>query len=344
MSEESGKLRTGGGRVWRRCLLAVLVVAIFAALAVHKAGTPVQPEPGTGVIIVIPAGAGVGQISRLLADNQLIRSRIYFRALAKIKGVEGKMQAGEFNLSPNLSTEQIMMKIARGEVVAYPVTLPEGLTVKQIARVLAEKGFVDQAKFLALVREDGLTTLVTPTAEVMEPLEGFLFPDTYFLHKGMTEAEIIQLLLRRFREVMVPQWEERARELGLTVPELITIASMIEREAQVAAERSIIAGVIYNRLRAGMALQIDATVLYLLPENTRVVLLKDLEIDSPYNTYQYPGLPPGPIANPGREAIAAALYPAETPYFYYVAKQDGSHIFSRTLAEHNRAIRIARGR
>jgi len=325
-------------RLRRLVIIPVLVIALGAYIATFP-GYPVNPADPAVQTIAIPAGAGTGQIARLLEQEQLIKSSLYFRAVARLRGLDGKLQAGEYSLSRDMSAAQILQKIVRGETVTYPITFPEGFTVQQIAAKLAEAGFTTEASFLAVARDGSVAPpYANPAAGVKEPLEGYLFPDTYRLPQGINDAEILELMLDRFRSVLSPEWETRAAELGYTVPEIITIASMVEEEAKMPAERGIIAGVIYNRLDAGMLLQIDATVLYALPERKTVVLTRDLEVQSPYNTYLHPGLPPGPIANPGKDAIYAALYPEDTEYFYYVAKKDGSHIFSRTLAEHNKAV------
>lgn len=324
-------------RLRRLVVIPALAIALGAYVAVFP-GYPVNPADPAALTVIIPAGAGTGQIARLLEQNRLIKSGLYFRGLARLRGLDDKLQAGEYCLSRDMSTARILQKIVRGETTTHPVTFPEGFTVQQIAVKLAEAGFTTVESFLAAARDGSIAPPYPNSGTgIKEPLEGYLFPDTYHLPQTIGDKEIIELMLDRFRAVLSAEWEARAAELGYTVPEIITIASMIEAEAKVPAERGVVAGVIYNRLRHGMRLQIDATVLYALPERKSVVLTRDLETDSPYNTYLNSGLPPGPITNPGMEAIAAALYPENTPFFYYVAKKDGSHIFSRTLAEHNKA-------
>ncbi|MGI5839043.1 MAG: endolytic transglycosylase MltG [bacterium] len=339
MGQQSGSAAVEKGRLFLRRLIVIPVLGMMlAAYVATFPGYPVNPSDSVALTVAIPAGAGTGQIARLLEQNRLIKSSIYFRGLARLRGLDGKLQAGEYNLSRDMSAAQILQKLVQGEVVAYPVTFPEGYTVQQIAAKLEEAGFTTAESFLAAARDDSVAPpYPNPKSGVKDSMEGYLFPDTYHLPRTIDNQAIVEILLNRFRSVMTPEWERRAAELGYTIPEIITIASMVEGEAKVPEERGVIAGVIYNRLRAGMRLQIDATVLYALPERKTVVLTSDLEVDSPYNTYRNPGLPPGPINNPGKEAIYAALYPEETPYFYYVARKDGSHVFSRTLAEHNKA-------
>ncbi len=295
------------------------------------------PSPKT---VVIPPGESARQIGQRLEQAGVVRSARAFVLAARITGVAGSLRHGEYSLSPTQGALEIAGVLARGESVLHRVTIPEGYTVAQIAELLAGMG---------LAGRERLTELATagahrfPRATLrnlpIDSLEGYLFPDTYYLAKGLGEAAVIEHLLNRFDAAVGAALRDAAAARGLTLHQLITIASLIEREARVASERPIIAGVIFNRLERGMKLEIDASVLYALGSHKPIVTYADLEVDSPYNTYRYPGLPPGPIANPGLAAIAAAAAPAQTPYLYYVLKPDGTHQFSRTLEEHNRAVR-----
>jgi UPF0755 protein len=236
----------------------------------------------------------------------------------------------------------ILAKMLRGQVVTYPFTVPEGYTVIQVVDLLVRKGFADPAKLTQIVKEAPMVFPYTIRSKlVKQPLEGFLFPDTYQYHKGMSEEAIVTMMLRRFESNFGPDLQARAAELKMSVPEAVTLASIIEREARVPAERPIISAVYHNRLKIGMKLDADPTVRYALDHPGDIVTFKDLEVNSPYNTYKNAGLPPGPIAAPGLASIRAALYPADVPYLYFVAKNDGTgaHEFSRTLAEHVRAVR-----
>jgi UPF0755 protein len=230
--------------------------------------------------------------------------------------------------------------LARGQGLLHRVTIPEGYTIRQIADALAGARLVQRDRFIELAARRGRTFMRPTLADLpIDSLEGYLFPDTYHLPRSLDEEAVIEAMLDRFDQAVGPSIQAAARARGLTLHQLLTVASMVEREAQVGSERGVIAGVIYNRLVRGMRLEIDATVLYALGRHKESVTLTDLAVDSPYNTYRHEGLPPGPIANPGFASIAAAASPIPTPYLFYVLKPDGSHHFSRTLAEHLAAVR-----
>ncbi|GAW94215.1 aminodeoxychorismate lyase [Calderihabitans maritimus] len=294
--------------------------------------------PAAEVAVFIRPGSTAGEIARLLREKEIIRSKVVFELYARIKNLDKNLQAGEYIFSPNQSVPEIVAKLVRGDVKTYSFTIPEGYTVEQIASMLAKMGLVDEEKFLQLAREgDFPYSFLQGGENANYRLEGFLFPDTYNVPKGLTEEKIIELMLRRFAEVYTPELRRRATYLGFTDREIITLASIIEKEAKLDAERPLVSAVFHNRLERNMRLQSCATVQYLLEEPKEVLTYDDLNIESPYNTYRHEGLPPGPIGSPGRASIEAALYPSDVPYLYFVAKKDGSHIFSTTLTEHNRA-------
>lgn len=298
-------------------------------------GGPAAPRT-----VVIPPGEGAWQIGERLAAAGLARSARAVAVAATVRGAAGRLRHGEYALSPAQGAWQIVGVLVRGETLLHRVTIPEGFTVTQIAETLAASALADRDRFLDLALRAGRRFgRVASYGLAADSLEGYLFPDTYYLPRGMDEAAIIERFLDRLDAALGPEVRAAAAARDLTLHQLLTVASMIEREARVAAERPVIAGVIYNRLRLGMHLEIDATVLYALGRHKTEVTFADLTVDSPYNTYRYPGLPPGPIASPGRAAIAAAAAPAETPYLFYVLKPDGSHHFSRTLREHRAAVR-----
>lgn len=303
---------------------------------------PVVPASGAAEprAVVIPRGATAREVGQRLADAGLVRSPWAVVLVARAVGVAGGLRHGEYALRPTQSAVEIVRAIARGEHVQHRVTIPEGYTVVQVADVLASAGLVGHQRFLDLALRAG-RRLAHPTLADLptNSLEGYLFPDTYQFTRGLDEETVLARLLDTFDAKVGPQIRQAAAVRGLSLHALITIASMIEREAKVPDERPIIAGVIYNRLARGMRLEIDATVLYALGEHREVVTLRDLEVDSPYNTYRRTGLPPGPIANPGLAAIEAAARPADVPYLYYVLRPDGRHHFSRTFEEHLNAVR-----
>ncbi|MEX2356523.1 MAG: endolytic transglycosylase MltG, partial [Thermaerobacterales bacterium] len=243
----------------------------------------------------------------------------------------------------------IIDKLVRGEIVTYAFNVPEGLTIVQTMNLLDERGVAEAEALRAAVDRAAANWRYLPPEgeghELTEPLEGYLFPSTYRIPRNTTPAEIVDIMLQGFEQAFRPEWRERAQELDMTIHEVMTLASIIESEAQLAAEREIISGVFYNRLRIGMKLDADPTVAYALGwlegRGDRSLTLADLRFDSPYNTYEYPGLPPGPISNPGKAAIEAALYPAEVEYFFFVSTFDGTgaHVFARTYDEHLQNVR-----
>jgi UPF0755 protein len=214
------------------------------------------------------------------------------------------------------------------------VTIPEGLTLKQIAGILKKEIQIDSTDFMRVAENRQFAQSMGISAS---DLEGYLFPDTYKLSWGMSSEKIAQMMVEQFKKTFTDSLLKRAQEINFSLLEVVTLASLIEAEAKDGKEREIISAVYHNRLKRGMLLQCDPTVIYGLPDVDRALVLEDLEIDSPYNTYKYPGLPPGPIGNPGKASLLAALYPAPVDYLYFVAKGDGTHVFSTTLEEHNRA-------
>lgn len=283
------------------------------------------------------------QIGEQLRAAGVIRSAWGFVAAARAKGVATSLQEGEYRISPAMRLLEIVDIMARGDVVLHSVTIPEGFTAEQIVDALGATGIGNAARLADLVRY-GAAGYSYPFLRraVGGSLEGFLFPDTYAIPRHLPDREIVALFLKRFAEVVIPRWQATAPSRSLF--DIVTVASLIEREAKIPSERALIAGVLYNRLARGIRLEVDATVLYALGRHKDVVTLDDLAVDSPYNTYRHAGLPPGPIANPGLAAIDAALRPATTRYLFYVARADGSHVFSRTFEEHLIAIRKYRGR
>ncbi|MHB1125427.1 MAG: endolytic transglycosylase MltG [Bacillota bacterium] len=327
-----------------RILVFLLIVAGLGGLMVYrsyqKLQEPVSPQSIPAVLLTIPPAASTAQISDLLSQKGLIRNAWVFRIQAMHTGQDKKLRAGEYMISPSESLREILNKLTKGQTVTYSFTIPEGMTVLDAADLLSKKGFVDRQRFLEQLEQGEFSfPYADQLSEKQNRLEGFLFPDTYSVSRGTTEKEIIQMMLNRFIRVYQAQLEDGVAKSTLSLRDIVTIASLVEKEARVHGERGRIAGVIYNRLSVDMPLQIDATVLYALGGHKPRLTYDDLKVDSPYNTYQYKGLPPGPIANPGVKSLHAALNPEKHNYFYYVAKSDGTHEFSKTLAEHNAAKR-----
>jgi UPF0755 protein len=232
---------------------------------------------------------------------------------------------------------EILDRFRHGAVVLHAVTIPEGYTARQIAQVLDEAGIGNPREFLRLV---SAADFIRSLGLDLPNLEGYLFPDTYAFPRHVSTEEIVRNMVARFRAVYRQEWHDRALALGMTDHQIITLASIIEKETGSGAERPFVSAVFHNRLRLGMPLQSDPTVIYSIAEFNGNLTKVDLKRDTPYNTYRRRGLPPGPIANPGREALEAALYPAQVEYLYFVSKNDGTHWFSRSIKEHNRAVAL----
>jgi UPF0755 protein len=289
-------------------------------------------------VVTVPPGADAALVGGLLERHGIVRSALAFRLWARWQGLEGRIQAGEYRFSPAEAIPGILRRLAAGDVLLHRVTLPEGLSAAEVARRLEQRGVVDAEAFLEEVARADRHWIPEMEGNRTGSVEGYLFPDTYHFPRGFGADRAVAAMVARFREATAELWA-LPRPLGLSPYEVVVLASLVEREARRDSERARIAGVLYNRLRRGMPLQVDATVLYALGRHKDRVLYRDLEVDSPYNTYRRTGLPPGPIANPGLASLRAALRPEAHDYLYYVARPDGTHVFSRTLAEHERARR-----
>jgi UPF0755 protein len=324
-------------RLLRGGLLLVAVALGLRLFWVVETQTPVRSVDAPPQPLVIPPGASAEAIGRQLADMGLVRHPLVFRALVLVRGVGGSLKAGEYSLDGPMSLEQIVDVIARGEVVRNEVTFPEGLNAVEAADIVGARALSADA-FLQATKN---TTLVKDLDPDASDLEGYLFPDTYDIPRTADpETVLVARMVQRFRDVMAPELPRIAAK-KLTVRQVVTLASLVERETARPEERPRIAAVFLNRLRKGMLLQTDPTVIYALrlagkwDGNIRRV---DLQIDSPYNTYRYPGIPPGPIANPGRGALLGVIDPLDVKDLYFVSRNDGTHQFSETLSQHNRAV------
>jgi len=334
-------------------LRVVLLRVLALALIVGTAGAwwlahqmrPVAPG-GPMVTVRIPPGSGARGVARTLRSRGLIRNEAVFLWLAARRGNASSLRAGTYRLSPAMSLSQILDRVAAGDRGAedITVTIPEGFTVRQIAETLEACGVIREAGDLLKVSRQAASRLHAPFPLPATGLEGYLFPETYRFRRGTPAQSAAQEMLDTFVRSFYQSHRDRLANSPHSLHEIVTIASLIEREARAPQDRSRIAGVIENRLRRGMRLDIDATVLYALGRHKNRVLYRDLEVDSPYNTYRRKGLPPGPIASPGLASLRAALEPERHGFLYYVARPDGSHQFTRTLAEHNAAVaRMRRG-
>jgi UPF0755 protein len=321
-------------------ILTIGIVLIVAALEATYVLSPLSTDPKSPlVLVIVPRGATDRQIGQILQSRGLIHDSAGFVLGARIEGVSGKMVAGTYEFSADMTPRAMAVAVALGRTAEDLVVIPEGFTERQIARRLAARHMVDEQQFLTLARTAGRTFDADGFVPPDNNLEGYLFPATYRIPRGTSERGIITMMLDKFRASVLPLDSALAAQ-PRRLKTIVTMASLVEREAGVDADRPKIAAALYNRLRIGMRLQCDATVDYGLPVYKTRLTDKDLKIDTPYNTYMHKGLPPTPIASPGIPSIEAALNPAHVGYLYYVARRDGSHthIFSATLEEHYRAV------
>lgn len=323
----------------RRYLLATLTILILTGVFMMIGASPPTHSKDT-VLVTIPEGASRRQVADLLKGSELIRSRTVFHLITHI-GFEGRQfLSGTYEMRKDMPLFQVLEKLIEGDVAAARVTIPEGFTIRQIAKRLDAAGVTSEEEFLKLAENKPELFGVESKAGT---LEGYLFPDTYRFLYNEPADKIIRIMMSRMDQ-QLKRLEPEVSSSGFSKAEILTIASLIEREAKVQQDRPLISSVIRNRLERGMPLQIDATVIYAHGQHKYRVLYKDLEIESAYNTYRNRGLPPGPIANPGFASIEAAVKPAQTDYLYYVAASDGSHLFARTFDEHKANTRKVRGR
>ncbi len=286
--------------------------------------------------VTIRPGEGFGIISEKLLDAGVIQYPIKFECLARLKGYDKRIKAGEYRLSSTMPPSRILETLVDGKVFLCKLTLPEGYSLRQIASVVAEARLGREKSFLQVA---GDPAVATEEGIEGQTVEGYLFPDTYHFPKSASEREIISAMVRRFWAVFMPEWRKRAEALNFSVHQVVTLGSIIEKETGVPAERPLISSVFHNRLKRGMRLQTDPTVIYGIKDFDGNLTRKHLRTRTPYNTYKIKGLPPGPIASPGKASIKAALFPAETRFLYFVSKKDKTHQFSTNLKAHNRAVR-----
>lgn len=348
-AKRQGGQRKGGKTArstWKRVLLGLLVLGILLLVPVGMLGwswwklqRPYKGYPGAEKIVQVEPGMSAGQslehLQRegVLMDASLARSYlIYFMD-------DPAIQAGEYRFRGPLTAPQVLRILAEGRVLTHTITLVEGLTLEETADQLARAGYGRREALLDLMRSPELVADLDPEAP---DLEGYLFPETYAFARNVDERTIVQTLVKTFRERFEKEVRPRLdRNPGQTVRQLLTLASIVEKEARVATERPLIAAVYQNRIDRGIGLAADPTVIYALKRIGRWngnIRRDDLRMDSPYNTYRYAGLPPGPICSPGLASLVAASEPADVPYLYFVSRNDGTHVFSETLAEHNRNV------
>jgi UPF0755 protein len=337
-------MKGGVSSVLRKTLLFIgipLFVLIGIAAGIYFelkmfASTSATQSASDPIVINVRPGQTLNTTADILYKKNIIKSAMKFVLIARIKGDDKRLKAGEYLLSSAMTPLQLLDIMVRGTVRLYKLTIPEGYNLFQLAKLVeaanlgTQSDFIQAATDSARVRRHGLEG---------ETFEGYLFPDTYFFPREVTIERVIAAMVKRFWSVFIPQWQTRAQELGLTVHQVVTLASIIEKETGASFERPIISSVFHNRLKKKMRLETDPTVIYGIKNFDGNLTRKHLTTPTPYNTYKIRGLPIGPIANPGSASLEAALYPDDTKYIYFVSRKDSTHQFSTNLKEHNRAVR-----
>jgi UPF0755 protein len=316
-------------------LLAGLFIYVAADLYFYSK-KPILRSDRRQIIITVTPGQNFNTIVDDLSHYHLINFPLKFKLIARLKKYDRKIMAGEYALSSSMTPVAILETLTNGKVRLHRLSIPEGFNIKQIAQRVESSGFCGKEGFTKAATDPKFAQKMRIPAQTFE---GYLFPDTYLFPKDINAKEIISAMVKQFRMTFRDEWEIRAQTLGFTMHEIVTLASIIEKETGVASERPVIASVFQNRLKRNMRLESDPTVIYGIKNYNGNITKKDLQRLTPYNTYMITGLPPGPIANPGAESIKAALFPAKTNYLYFVAKLDKTHQFSATLTDHNRAVR-----
>lgn len=328
---------------WKIIGITIVLLILLVVGYIYIQIGPYNKNSEKDILVEIPNGATLTKVSSILEENKLIKNKVLFKVVSKFKEDNNGVKAGKYLLSQKYSNSEILDILISGKTYndGIKVTIPEGSTYKEVIKYLTNKKigkvevyeelinnpkeFYDKYKFLD---EKDITTL-----------EGFLYPDTYYFEKDMSEKDVISAMLKRFSEVYTPELKEKQKKMGLTLQQVINMASIIEKEAVKDVDRPKIAGVFYNRLEIGMPLQSDATIQYIFDERKHIVSYSDLKIDSPYNSYLNKGLPPTPIANPGIKSIEAALEPEDNDYLYFVATVDGGNNYSKTYDEHLKYVK-----
>jgi len=315
--------------------IALLAVFVWLTVSLYRPRT-FSPQ---GILVEVKRGMGASAVAHLLEESGVIGSRYSFILNYRLFYYPRKILAGEYALNSPLRSKEVLDILVKGKVVLHTVTVPEGLTAQEIAPLVAPFLADGEEGFMAAFRDSEIISSIDREAD---NLEGYLFPETYSVPKGITSTEAVAAMVSQFRAVFSGAWPARAEALKLSVRRVVTLASLIEKESSIAEEKKLVSAVFHNRLRIGMKLDCDPTIIYALKQKGLYngnLTKKDMSLDSPYNTYRHAGLPPGPICSPGRAALEAALYPADESFLYFVSRNDGTHHFSRTLTEHQNAVR-----
>ncbi len=319
---------------WSSFLGATVALTVFIHFYIALFVPPTKEKAWKEVQVT--EGMSFKTIAGTLQKEGIIRYRGYFEIIGRLQGISRKVRMGYYGLNTSMSMWDVLEALRKGRIIEYEVVVPEGYNLYQIGWTLSKTPLIsDPQQFIKLVKDKNFVHSLGVDADT---LEGYLFPDTYYLPKGIKLEDIPKKMVLRYKAVFDDSYRARAQELGLTEQQVITLASIIEKEAKVSSERKFVSAVYHNRLKKGMRLQADPTAVYGTKAWINKVTAKDLRRKSPYNTYLHKGLPPGPIANPGQGAILAALYPEPVDYLFFVAQGDGSHCFSNDYGTHEKAV------
>ena len=321
-------------------LIPLFIIVCAAAGLIFElriyADSPANIKTSQNVIVNVRPGQTLKTTADILQQANLIKSRLKFILFVRFKGLDKHLKAGEYLLSAAMPPRQILEIMVKGAVNLHKLTVPEGYSIPQIAVLVENAKFGSKIDFINTATD---TVLAGKSGIEAPSFEGYLFPDTYFFPREVTMEQIISTMLNRFWSIFTAEWKLRAKDLGFTIHQIVTLASIIEKETGAAFERPIISSVFHNRLKKKMRLESDPTVIYGIKNFNGNLTRKHLSTHTPYNTYKIRGLPAGPIANPGRASLEAALYPEKTVFIYFVSKKDNTHYFSTSLKEHNQAVR-----
>jgi UPF0755 protein len=322
----------------KKVLIPGVILLIIAGVSLAFISDITQPVPGREktALVDIHRGDRFLQIVDTLQREGVIRNKVFFYLLALSRGAAPHIKAGEYEFPPEISPSAILDKLIKGQIKRYRVTIPEDLTVEEIADRLDQCGLIDRKYFIELSADQGFLSSLGIEGDT---IEGYLYPETYFFDRSMGAKEIIICMVAEFWKHVTPAMKDRAQNLGFTLQEWITLASIIGKETGYGEEKNLVSAVFHNRLKKGMRLQSDPTAVYHLKDFSGPIKRQHLDLASSHNTYQINGLPPGPIANPGLDSLQAALYPASANYLYFVSKNDGTHFFSTNYISHHQAVR-----
>lgn len=323
------------------CIVLVLLFGIGYAF-IGTSSKALLPDPRQEIYFTVRPGMNAGDVADELVARGVLDGKVEFWFKVRLGGYGDQFKTGTYAMHPRMEAEEVLRLLVSGETSPIRFTIPEGFGIKEIAKRLGDAGIVDEKAFLRQARDFAPYGYMKKHEDVRYAAEGFLFPDTYEIHSFMDERGIMEMMADDFDTRLTEEMRDRAKEMNLSIYELVTLASLVEKEARYDEDRPIIAQVFFKRLEEDMPLQTDASLQYLMDAPKEDVSLEDTEIDSPYNTYQNSGLPPGPIASPGMAAIEAVLYPADTDYLYFVADRQGHNYYSMTYDEHMDRVREVR--